>query len=396
MALLAKVGGIVVLVGVVACTTPPDGRGGAAYQPSAASDDASDESGLDIDPTPDTDGAPQSDVEGDGEGGDEGFSCDPEDAQACPCPDGPGEGVQYCIDGLWGPCMCDDGGSTGAGDDGAVTDSADGGSDEGDPSGEDTGEPIPTEACFPGADGLYDTCLALHAFDPDAPPDGYAYPEALAGDPHYRKPVAFLDLEAEDPLLALAPNFTLGEFAQLSKGRWAIVQPHAVESVQALRDELGPLEVNSAYRSPDYNAGIGGAGSSRHMYGDGFDLDPVNVSLATLETACTNGGGMLVEYETHVHCDWRFEDPDEGFFGPADAASPAMPELVAELHHHDGWLWTTDVGFDEGSPTRRWQAFDRSGREIAASRMPIFVAPAHAATVTVTVGARVVRSVVLP
>jgi hypothetical protein len=387
-----------------ACAPSHEDRGSAPYQPSAGDDDGDgdeDETGLDVEPTPDTDAPPP--IEGGGEGGDEGFSCDPEDAQSCPCPDGPGEGVQSCVDGIWGPCICDDPAGTDGGDEAGDPSGGDpSASDTGGETGEPGGEPLPTEACFPGADNQWTTCVMLHAFDPDAPPDGYAYPEALGGDPNYRKPVAFLDLEAEDPDLAVAPNFTLGELAQLSKGRWAIVQPHAVESLQALRDELGPLAVNSGYRSPDYNASIGGAGASRHMYGDGFDLDPVDVSLATLEAACTAGGGMLVEYETHVHCDWRFDEPDEGFFGAANQASPHTPTLAANtrhdavLHHHEGWLWTADAGFDEGAPTHRWRALDRDGVEIATSRMPIFLAPAQAATVQVTVGARVERSLVLP
>jgi len=360
-----------------------------------ASDDGDDGGGgatLDVDPIDTTGVFPE---EGDGEGGDEGFSCDPEQVQACPCADGPGMGIQSCAEGLWGPCICDDAGTSGQDDgaDSAPADAGEGGEVE------STGEPPPpppTEVCFPGANGQYDTCLDVHAFDPDAPPDGYAYPAAIGGDPNYRRPIAYIDLDAEDPALALAPNFTLGELAQATKGRWGIVQPHAVAAVQELRDALGPIGVNSGYRSPDYNASIGGAGSSRHMYGDGFDLEPVNVSIDTLETACEGAGGMLVEYETHVHCDWRFDDVDEAFFGIADQATPAGASFAAgldgELHHEGRVFWTTAEGFDEGVPVRRWTAWDHTGEAIASERAPIFVAPRGTAKVTVRVGAVLERT----
>lgn len=373
-----------------ACAEPGAGRGAPPFQPTQDVGDDDDGDGsatLDVDPI-DTDGPlPE---EGEGEGGDEGFSCDPEDVQACPCPDGPGMGIQGCEDGLWGPCVCDEGTTGDGADDGGEVD----GGDPSDGGAESTGEPppLPTEVCYPGATGQYDTCLQLHAFDPDAPPQGYAYPDALGGDPNYRRPVAYIDLDAEDPAVALAPNFTLGEFAQAYKGRWAIVQPHAVEAVQALRDAVGPLAVNSGYRSPEYNASVGGAGYSRHMYGDGFDLDPVNVSIATLEAECEGEGGMLVEYETHVHCDWRFDDVDPGFFGAADQAARGTLELRGELHHAGRVWWTSTEGFDEGAPVCRWTALDARGGELATGRGPMFVAPPDAANVRVVIGAAVHRA----
>jgi hypothetical protein len=388
---------VVFALGAVACADAPQRRGTPAFMPGADDDgDGGDDDGgsatLDVDPI-DTSGVfPE-----EGDGGDEGFSCDPEEVQECPCPDGPGTGIQNCSEGMWGPCLCDDAGSTGGDDSGLDSGPADTGEEGGE--AEATGEPPPppTEVCFPGADGNYDTCLDVHAFDPDAPPAGYAYPAAIGGDPNYRRPIAYIDLDTEDPNLALAPNFTLGEFAQAHKGRWGIVQPHAVEAVQGLRDDLGALVVNSGYRSPDYNASVGGAGSSRHMYGDGFDLDPVNVTIGTLETACTGAGGMLVEYETHVHCDWRFDDVDEAFFGPADQAAPQGPSLTAmglggELQHSGRVFWTTDEGFDEGVPVRRWTAWDHDGRELATGRGPMFVAPAGTAKVAVRIGAAIERA----
>ncbi|MFO0636075.1 MAG: D-Ala-D-Ala carboxypeptidase family metallohydrolase [Nannocystaceae bacterium] len=358
---------------------PPQWQGPGAH---TAGDDGDGGDGLDVDPI---DSSSSGAIpEGEGEGGDEGFHCDPEAVQACPCPDGAGEGVQACIEGLWGPCECAAGSSDGGEAGGGSSDGGEVGS-TGEP------EPLPTEVCYPGADGSYATCLPVVAFDPDAPPEGYAYPDPPGGDPNYRRPVALLDLESLDPDTALAPNFTLGELAQAVKGRWGIVQPHAVESLQALRDDNGALAVNSGYRSPDYNAQIGGAGYSRHTYGDGFDLDPLAVDIDTLELACVDQGGMLVEYETHVHCDFRFDDVEIAFFGPADAPAPVQPRLRAAAQHGGGVWWAQPQGFDEGLPTIAGSPATRAITCSRRGRGLMFVPPSGTVTVELDVGRAAVR-----
>ena len=223
-------------------------------------------------------------------------------------------------------------------------------------------------------------------------PEGYSYPPPLQGNPNYRAPIRYLDLEALDGQVALAPNFTLKEIAKAWKGRYAVVQPHAIARLQQLRDLLGPIAVHSGYRPPGYNADIGGAANSRHMYGDAFDLDPVDATLEQLEQACSGNGGFLVEYETHVHCDWRSEAVDLEFFGPADGAAPVKPpsRLAARLEHDGGALWLAPArGFDEGEPLRRWTARDRSGRVMAQARGRSFAPPVGASTIEVLVGAQV-------
>jgi hypothetical protein len=278
----------------------------------------------------------------------------------------------------------DDGGST---DDGGVTAAPSSESDSG--STDDGGAPGPaTEACFPGAANDWTTCLPLHAFAPEEMPSGYGYPEALDGDPNYRKPVAFIDLQEVAGDTLLAPNFQLLEIAQIEKGRWAIVQPHAVASLQELRDALGAIGVNSGYRSPDYNLQIGGVTWSRHMYGDGFDLDPIDSTLTALEGQCTAIGGFLVEYDTHVHCDFRNDTVDEGFFGGA-GEEPAPGELAFAadvIEHGDGVYTATATGFDEGEPKRRWIAYDEDGEVLATETTAVFVVPEDAVEVEVVVG----------
>jgi peptidase M15-like protein len=338
---------------------------------------------LDVDPIDTTEESGPV-AEADEEGGDEGFDCAGEDAQACMCPDGPGMGIQYCEGGMWGHCTCE-GESTGAVDGGSTGDATSTTSGDGGTTGEP--EPMPTEVCYPGSDGSFTTCFPLHYFAPEAPPVGYEYPDALGGDPNYRRPIAFIDLSECDAATALSPNFQLGELAQLVKGQYAIVQPSAVQALQDLRDAAGPLNVNSGYRSPAYNADIGGAGYSRHMYGDGYDLDPVSITIDALEGLCTDQGGFLVQYETHVHCDWRDVDVAIEFFGQPDAAAPpSSPPLFAELHNAGAVWWADHEGFDEGEPLRRWIARDEDGNVLSRVTARSFVAPAGTASIELDVG----------
>jgi hypothetical protein len=350
-----------------------------AWQPGA---DESAGTGVDVDPHDSTSGGGSDDGESKGETG----ACSPGESGECLCDDGLHLGTQTCHDdgSGWGPCVCDEdpGGSTG-----------EEGGDEGESGGEETGG-SPTEVCYPGADMAYTTCFEVTY--PDSPPSGYDYPAALGGDANYREPIGYLDLEAIAPEIMVAPNFQLGELAQLSKGRWAVVQVHAVERLQDLRDAVGAITVNSGYRSVAYNAGVDGATHSRHMYGDGFDLDPASGSLTTLENECTSIGGMLVEYDTHVHCDFRFDPVEEEFFGSAGEA-PGLPALrfAATVEHEAGVFTATADGFDEGEPTRRWTAFDADGVVLQRALTPVFVAPPGTARVEVEVGRRVIASIEL-
>jgi zinc D-Ala-D-Ala carboxypeptidase len=50
--------------------------------------------------------------------------------------------------------------------------------------------------------------------------------------------------------------------------------------LQPLRDAVGPLHVNSGYRSPAVNTALAGSSrTSAHMEGSAADLDPTNVSI---------------------------------------------------------------------------------------------------------------------
>jgi hypothetical protein len=345
---------------------------------------------------------------------DAGFVCDPGEGRMCECPSGQ-PSVAWCsYDGAdFLPCECDgeggdegsadetgepgdgdgdpgdgDGdGETGDGDDDGETGDGDGDGETGD----GDGEPNFDEVCFLGP--AKDNSVCFPIVTPNPLPSDYNYPAPHQGNVNYRAPLRYLDLEAIDSTAAVAPNFTLDELAQVWKGRYAVVQPHAVARLQDLRDALGATGVNSGYRSPGYNANIGGATSSRHMYGDGFDLNPLEVPLSTLEAACTQNAGFLVEYVSHVHCDWRGLPVDVGLFGLPELFEPELdyPVFTAELERDpvsDEWL-APATGFDEGEPLRRWSAFDAQGRLLVEHRGPRFEAPPEAVRIEVVIGAQI-------
>ncbi len=304
-----------------------------------------------------------------------GASCEAGDVQDCACPDGE-DGLQVCDPdtGRFGTCMCGDGPS----------DPTDDPPDPATPTGA-------TEVCYPGADGAGTTCLPIHFMSPM--PEGYTYPAAFDDDPNYRPPLALIDLEEVDPNTALAPNFVLSEVAQAEHGRYAVVQPHAIASLQALRDAVGTINITSGYRSPADNEAFGGSPVSRHLYGDGFDMQAGEVAASVLEAACTDGGGMLLQYTTHVHCDFRFEDLDVDFFGTPGPGSMDEPAFGATIVEVDTNTFEAPAdGFDEGTPTRHWLAFDVDGHVLATGSGTRFEAPRATARVEVEVGRLLVRT----
>lgn len=72
------------------------------------------------------------------------------------------------------------------------------------------------------------------------------------------------------------PDFSPAEIACRGTGR-LLVNDDALDRLQALRNVLGrPMIINSAYRSPEHNARVGGASKSQHLQGAAFDISMAN------------------------------------------------------------------------------------------------------------------------
>jgi zinc D-Ala-D-Ala carboxypeptidase len=72
-------------------------------------------------------------------------------------------------------------------------------------------------------------------------------------------------------------NFSPKEIACRGTGE-LVVDPHALDALQELRDRLGkPIIISSAYRSVEHNSRLRGAvQNSRHLAGDAFDVSMAN------------------------------------------------------------------------------------------------------------------------
>lgn len=117
--------------------------------------------------------------------------------------------------------------------------------------------------------------------------------------------------------MKLTKNFLLAEF-QSKCGR---SMPDDVRqniqklanSLQVLRDHLGkPITINSAYRSPEHNAKIGGVRNSQHVLGRAADIAVQGMTTrqvaAEIEKLIASGQmlqGAIGIYPTFVHYDIR-------------------------------------------------------------------------------------------
>lgn len=117
---------------------------------------------------------------------------------------------------------------------------------------------------------------------------------------------------ANDGNKKLSANFRVREF-RCQDGTDAIfIDPALVELLQAIRDHFGqPVNINSAYRTPQHNAkpSVGGERYSRHLYGTAADIKTIKGTTpakmaAFVETLLPNTGGIGT-YSWGIHVDTR-------------------------------------------------------------------------------------------
>ena len=117
----------------------------------------------------------------------------------------------------------------------------------------------------------------------------------------------------------MTKNFSIEEFNCNDGSEMPINIYHNMVKVanqlQILRNHLGkPIQINSAWRSEEYNASVGGVKDSQHIMGRAADisvrdLNPIEV-YNTIEKLIMNGEilqGGLGLYDTFVHYDIRGE-----------------------------------------------------------------------------------------
>ena len=107
------------------------------------------------------------------------------------------------------------------------------------------------------------------------------------------------------------------ELQPVPRELWGHILP-TLEILDWLREQVGPLTVNSAYRDPAYNKAVGGAADSRHVHFNAVDFrsrakTPKQLAQILENHKFAQAFGIGI-YKTFVHLDTR------GVFGlPAPA-----------------------------------------------------------------------------
>ena len=150
------------------------------------------------------------------------------------------------------------------------------------------------------------------------------------------------------------PNFSPEEMACRGTGKLLIHEP-SLDMLQALRELLGvPMLVNSAYRTPQYNATLPGAAkNSQHLVGRAYDISMLNHDPARFIGAAeqvgftgigTYPGSNFVHIDTGPKRRWGKQFPPRPVTLPAEievfedtvpadrfAPEPARPTLIESL-----------------------------------------------------------------
>ena len=115
----------------------------------------------------------------------------------------------------------------------------------------------------------------------------------------------------------IAKNFTVREFAHSGNTtfEYARIDPKLVQCVQKIRNKLGPVVINSGYRSRSHNDKVGGASKSQHMGGRAADIKSSGESgldiakTAIRECGCNIGVGVANSY-AHIDVRGRYASWD--------------------------------------------------------------------------------------
>ena len=92
--------------------------------------------------------------------------------------------------------------------------------------------------------------------------------------------------KAKDGGKKLSTNFTVKEFACKDGSDAVLTAPRLVMVLQSIRSHFAaPVVIHSAYRTPQYNAKVGGAAHSQHCYGTAADISVKGQTPAAV--ACT-------------------------------------------------------------------------------------------------------------
>ena len=132
-----------------------------------------------------------------------------------------------------------------------------------------------------------------------------------AFEPEGEKPMVEINAysKAKDGGKKLSTNFAVKEFACKDGSDAVLVAPRLVMVLQSLRSHFcAAVTINSGYRTPQYNARVGGVTDSQHCYGTAADIvvrgkTPAQVA-AYVRQLMPDWGGVGV-YDSFCHIDVR-------------------------------------------------------------------------------------------
>ena len=117
--------------------------------------------------------------------------------------------------------------------------------------------------------------------------------------------------KAKDGGKKLSTNFTVKEFACRDGSDAVLVAPRLVMVLQSIRSHFGTaVTINSGYRTPQYNAKVGGVAHSQHCYGTAADITvrgqkPAAVAAYARELMPDWGGVGVYSQKGFTHIDVR-------------------------------------------------------------------------------------------
>lgn len=117
--------------------------------------------------------------------------------------------------------------------------------------------------------------------------------------------------KAKDGGKKLSSHFKVKEFACKDGSDAVLVAPRLVMVLQSIRSRFGAaVTINSGYRTPQYNAKVGGVAHSQHCYGTAADITvkgktPAAVAAYARELMPDWGGVGVYAKQNFTHIDVR-------------------------------------------------------------------------------------------
>ena len=132
-------------------------------------------------------------------------------------------------------------------------------------------------------------------------------------EPKGEKPMVEINAysKKKDGTKKLSTNFTVKEFACNDGTDAVFVAPRLVMVLQSIRSHFGKaVNIHSGYRTPPYNAQVGGVDGSQHTYGTAADISIKGVSVSDVAAYARSimpdwGGVGIYKEQGFVHVDVR-------------------------------------------------------------------------------------------